>query len=90
MLLLTAFIALNPAYAAPATVGIGKLDDVLQSIVTMMTGSTSKLIATICVAAVGICWMYGFMDLRKAAYCILGIGIVFGAPALVSKLMGSS
>ncbi|VEJ45883.1 TrbC/VirB2 family protein [Bartonella vinsonii] len=90
MLLLTALIVSNPSYAATAANGLGKLEGVLETIVTMMTGKTAKLIAIICVAAVGIGWMYGFIDLRKAAYCIIGIGIVFGAPALVGQLTGLS
>ncbi|ENN94538.1 TrbC/VirB2 family protein [Bartonella vinsonii] len=90
MLLLTSLIVLDPSYAATTTTtsGLGKLDGVLDNIVKMMTGTTAKLIAIICVAAVGIGWMYGFIDLRKAAYCIIGIGIVFGAPALVGQLTG--
>ncbi|MCZ2158925.1 TrbC/VirB2 family protein [Bartonella sp. 220] len=90
MLLLTSLIVLDTSYAAPATNGLGKLDSVLDNIVKMMTGPTARLIAIICVAAVGIGWMYGFIDLRKAAYCILGIGIVFGAPTLVGQLTGAT
>ncbi|GAA5107747.1 TrbC/VirB2 family protein [Bartonella jaculi] len=90
MMLLTALIVSDPSYAAPsAASGLGNIDSVLDNIVAMMTGSTAKLIAIICVAAVGIGWMYGFIDLRKAAYCIIGIGIVFGAPTLVGKLVGT-
>ncbi|MDD9329765.1 MAG: TrbC/VirB2 family protein [Bartonella sp.] len=89
-LLLTMFAILTPAYADSAVSGMGNLDTVLRNIVTMMTGTTAKLIATICVAAVGIGWMYGVIDLRKAAYCVLGIGIVFGASALVTLLMGTT
>ncbi|CDO47365.1 type IV secretion system protein VirB2 [Bartonella henselae] len=91
MLVLTALVVSDPSYAATSqssAVGLGKIDSVLDSIVKMMTGNTARLIAIICVAAVGIGWMYGFIDLRKAAYCIIGIGIVFGAPALVGKLVG--
>lgn len=94
MLLLTAVVVFNPSYAASAASGgasgLGNIDTVLQNIVAMMTGSTARLIAIICVCAVGIGWMYGFIDLRKAAYCIIGIGIVFGAPALVGKLVGTT
>ncbi|WP_455481754.1 TrbC/VirB2 family protein [Bartonella sp. B35(2025)] len=90
VLLLTVLIALSPAFAAPAGSGLGNVDSVLKNIVDMITGTTARLIATICVAAVGIGWMSGFIDLRKAAYCTLGIGIVFGASSLVTKLMGSS
>ncbi|WP_208441194.1 TrbC/VirB2 family protein [Bartonella raoultii] len=92
MLLLTAVFVSDPSFAAPAPSGggFGNLDGVLGNIVTTMTGTTAKLIAIICVAAVGIGWMYGFIDLRKAAYCVLGIAIVFGAPALVAKLAGTT
>ncbi|WP_375659395.1 TrbC/VirB2 family protein [Bartonella sp. MR30HLJHH] len=92
MLLFTALLVSDPSYAAPVADGSGfaKLEGVLGNIVTMMTGPTAKLIAIICVAAVGIGWMYGFIDLRKAAYCVLGIAIVFGAPTLVGKLSGTA
>ncbi len=92
MLLFTAVFVSDLSYAASTASGggFGNLDGVLDNIVKMMTGSTAKLIAIICVAAVGIGWMYGFIDLRKAAYCIIGIGIVFGAPALVGKLAGTT
>ncbi|WP_375631336.1 MULTISPECIES: TrbC/VirB2 family protein [unclassified Bartonella] len=90
MLLFTALLVSDPSYAAADGGGFGKLDGVLGNIVAMMTGPTAKLIAIICVAAVGIGWMYGFIDLRKAAYCVLGIAIVFGAPALVGKLASTA
>ncbi|WP_039760569.1 TrbC/VirB2 family protein [Bartonella queenslandensis] len=92
MLLFTAVFVSDLSYAASAAGGdgLGKLDGVLNNIVTMMTGGTARLIAIICVAAVGIGWMYGFIDLRKAAYCVLGIAIVFGAPTLVTKLAGTT
>ncbi|WP_375621557.1 TrbC/VirB2 family protein [Bartonella sp. AA97HXZ] len=92
MLLFTAVFVSDLSYASSTTGGggLGNLDGVLGNIVTMMTGPTAKLIAIICVAAVGIGWMYGFIDLRKAAYCVLGIAIVFGAPALVGKLAGTT
>ncbi|WP_375620174.1 MULTISPECIES: TrbC/VirB2 family protein [unclassified Bartonella] len=91
MLLFTAVFVSDLSYAAADSGGgLGNLDGVLGNIVTMMTGPTAKLIAIICVAAVGIGWMYGFIDLRKAAYCVLGIAIVFGAPTLVSKLASTA
>ncbi|AQX27872.1 MULTISPECIES: TrbC/VirB2 family protein [unclassified Bartonella] len=89
-LFFTMLVMLNPAYADTAVSGLGTLDTVLQAIVGMITGNTAKLIATICVAIVGIGWMYGVIDLRKAAYCVLGIGIVFGASAFVTLLKGTT
>ncbi|WP_336294549.1 TrbC/VirB2 family protein [Bartonella sp. CB169] len=90
VLVLTAVFVSHPSYASTAPNGLGNIDTVLNSIVKMMTGTTARLIAIICVAAVGIGWMYGFIDLRKAAYCIIGIGVVFGAPTLVTTLAGVS
>ncbi|ALE03001.1 TrbC/VirB2 family protein [Bartonella ancashensis] len=87
VLFFTMLIVVSPAYAAN---GLGNVDSVLEAIVKMMTGNTAKLIATVCIAVVGIGWMSGFIDLRKAAYCILGIGIAFGAPSLVNSLVGGS
>ncbi len=88
MLLLTTFIVIDPSYAAEQ--GFGKLDSVLDSIVKTLTGGTARLIAILCVIGVGIAWMYGFFDLRKAAFVIIGIGVVFGSPSLVAKFMGTS
>lgn len=90
VLFLTSVVLVDPSWAASTTSGLGNIDTVLDSIVKMMTGRTAKLIAIICVAAVGIAWMYGFFDLRKAAYCIIGIGIVFGAPSVVNALTGGT
>lgn len=92
MLLFTAVFVSDPSFAAPAPNGggFGNLDGVLGNIVAVMTGPTARLIAIICVAGVGIGWMYGFIDLRKAAYCVLGIALVFGAPSLVAKLAGTA
>ena len=35
-------------------------------------------------------WMFGYLDLRKAAYVVLGVAIVFGASEIVSTLTGGS
>ena len=37
---------------------------------------------------VGIAWMFGYLDLRKAAYVVLGVAITFGASEVVSTLTG--
>ena len=43
----------------------------------------------VAVIVVGIAWMFGYLDLRKAAYVVLGVAIVFGASEIVSTLTGS-
>ena len=83
---LTMTIVFTLAFIEPSFAGV---EDVLQNIVDMLQGNVLRLIAIIAVICVGIAWMFGFMDLRKAAYCILGIAIVFGAKEIVGSIVGS-
>jgi type IV secretory pathway VirB2 component (pilin) len=73
----------EPAFAQTAN-----LEGVLQNIVNMLTGNVARLLATLAVIIVGIAWMFGHLDLRKAAYVVLGVAIVFGASEVVSTLTG--
>jgi type IV secretion system protein VirB2 len=86
LLMATVFAAglAEPAFAQAT----GGIETVLQNIVTLLTGNVAKLLATIAVIVVGIAWMFGYLDLRKAAYVVLGIGIIFGAAELVSTISG--
>lgn len=76
-------VAMEPAFAQTANI-----EGVLQNIVTMLTGNVARLLATLAVIIVGIAWMFGYLDLRKAAYVVLGVAIVFGASEVVSTLTG--
>ncbi len=76
--------------AEPALAQTTNIEGVLQNIVTMLTGNVARLLATLAVIIVGIAWMFGFMDLRKAAYVVLGVAIVFGASEVVSTLTGGT
>jgi len=73
----------EPAFAQSANI-----EGVLQNIVTMLTGNVARLMATLAVIIVGVAWMGGHLDLRKAAYVVLGVAIVFGASEVVSTLTG--
>jgi type IV secretion system protein VirB2 len=66
------------------------IEGVLQNIVTMLTGNVARLLATLAVIIVGIAWMFGYLDRRKAAYVVLGVAIVFGASEIVSTLTGGT
>ncbi len=55
---------------------------------TVISLSTRALMTTIRLD--GIAWMFGSLDLRKAAYVVLGVAIVFGASEIVSTLTGGS
>ena len=73
----------EPAFAQGAGI-----ESVLQNIVDLMTGNVAKLLAIIAVIIVGIAWMFGYLDLRKAAFVVLGMGIIFGASEIVNAISG--
>ena len=74
-------LAAEPAYADIASV--------LQNVVTLLTGQVARSLAIIAVIATGIAWMFGHMDLRRAAFVVLGIALIFSASEIVSTIAGS-
>lgn len=89
IVLMTAVLAtgfVDPAFAQAT----GGIENVLQNIVDMLTGNVARLLSVIAVIIVGIAWMFGYLDLRKAAYVVLGIGIIFGATEIVDTLAGGA
>jgi type IV secretion system protein VirB2 len=81
-------LVLSIGFVQPAFAQTANLEGVLQNIVNMLTGNVARLLATLAVIIVGIAWMFGHLDLRKAAYVVLGVAIVFGASEVVSTLTG--
>ncbi len=83
LMLFIAFIALSdPAFAQ----SFGKIEGALQKIITALTGPIAKSIATIAIAGVGIAWIAGYVEMRKAFFVCVSIGIVFGAPQIAAML----
>jgi type IV secretion system protein VirB2 len=60
----------------------------LQNVVDLLTGNAARLLAIIAIVVVGICWMFGLFDLRRAAIVILGIIVVFGAAEIADMITG--
>lgn len=82
------FVSLSqPAFAQ--SVG-GNIEGFLQNVVDMLTGNVARLLAVIAVILVGIAWMFGHMDLRRAGVVIVGIILIFGAVQIVSMITGGS
>ncbi|ACS52136.1 MULTISPECIES: TrbC/VirB2 family protein [Bartonella] len=82
LMLFIAFIALSePAFAAG---GFGKIESALQKIIEALTGNIARSIATIAIAGIGIAWIAGYVEMRKAFFVCIGIGIIFGAPQIAS------
>jgi type IV secretion system protein VirB2 len=80
----TSLIAVQPALASANVEGL------LQNVVDMLTGNTARLLAILAVVVVGILWMFGLFDLRRAAIVILGIVVVFGAAEIVGLITGGA
>ncbi|HCL63644.1 MAG TPA: Type IV secretory pathway AvhB2 protein [Rhizobium sp.] len=74
----------EPAFAQAAGI-----ESVLQNIVDMLTGNIARLLAVIAAIVICIAWMFGYMDLRRAGFWIIGIGGIFGATELVNTIVGS-
>lgn len=78
------FGLVTPAFASANVEGL------LQNVVDMLTGSTARLLAILAVVIVGILWMFGLFDLRRAAIVVLGIVVVFGAAEIVNLITGGA
>ncbi|HBV13168.1 MAG TPA: type IV secretion system protein VirB2 [Brevundimonas sp.] len=84
MALATTLMSVQPAFASANVEGL------LQNVVDMLTGNTARLLAILAVVIVGILWMFGLFDLRRAAIVILGIVVVFGAAEIVGLITGGA
>jgi len=77
-------ILVQPAFAQ------ANIEGLLQNVVDMLTGNTARLLAVLAVVVVGILWMFGLFDLRRAAIVVLGVIVVFGAAEIVNLITGGS
>ena len=82
--LATTLMSVQPAFAQANVEGL------LQNVVDMLTGNTARLLAILAVVIVGILWMFGLFDLRRAAIVVLGIVVVFGAAEIVNLITGGA
>lgn len=74
----------EPAFAQAAGI-----ETILQNVVDILQGNIFRLFATIAVILIALAWMFGYMDLRRAGYWIVGIGVIAGSSELVSTIIGS-
>lgn len=80
----TLAVSVEPALASANVEGL------LQNVVDMLTGNTARLLAVLAVVIVGVLWMFGLFDLRRAAIVVLGIVVVFGAAEIVNLITGGA
>ena len=82
-------IVIMAALIEPAAAQTANVEKVLQNIVDALTGNIAKLLATLAVIITGLAWMFGYLDLRRAGFVIMGVAILFGASEIVSTLTGN-
>lgn len=76
--------------AATPALASANIEGLLQNVVDMLTGNTARLLAILAVVIVGVLWMFGLFDLRRAAIVVLGIVVVFGAAEIVNLITGGA
>ncbi|MBM3578141.1 MAG: Type IV secretory pathway AvhB2 protein [Alphaproteobacteria bacterium] len=86
--LLLAGALVTLALDEPALAQSANVERVLQNFVDALTGNVAKLLATLAIIITGMTWMFGYLDLRRAGYVILGVAILFGAAEIVTTLTG--
>ena len=87
VLTLLALVAMT-ALIEPAAAQTANVEKVLQNIVDALTGNIAKLLATLAVIITGLAWMFGYLDLRRAGFVIMGVAILFGASEILGTLTG--
>jgi type IV secretion system protein VirB2 len=85
-----AVVLVHPAFAQSVGGVGGNVETFLQNVVSLLTGNVARLLAVIAVVLVGIGWMFGHIDLRRAGIVIIGIILIFGAAQIVSMITGGS
>lgn len=80
----------HPAFAQSIGGVGGNVETFLQNVVNLLTGNVARLLAVIAVVLVGVGWMFGHIDLRRAGIVIIGIILIFGAAQIVSLITGGS
>ena len=69
-----------------AAQSLGGAENILNTIVTALTGNIARLIAIIACIIIGFAFLFGYVDLRTVGYFVVGAIIVFGAKEIVDLL----
>ncbi|WP_431323412.1 TrbC/VirB2 family protein [Rhizobium sp. YTU87027] len=88
-LVLMQFAAADLAVAQATNQAFAPLQTVVQAVVDFITGPFGRLVAIIAVIGLGFLAFAGRLSWFTAGAVVLGIGLVFGAPAIVDQLMST-
>ena len=85
------FVAAGPALAQAGSGGgaFAPLQTAVQMIVDFITGPFGRLLAIIAVIGLGFLAFAGRLSWFTAGAVVIGIGLVFGAPAIVDQLIAA-
>lgn len=78
------------AQAQTAVDTLEPIEQVIESIIGIMTGPIATGVAIIGVASIGYMWMTGRMEMQRALTILIGMVIIFGAANIVNALRGST
>jgi type IV secretion system protein VirB2 len=82
------FMFAEPAFAQSSG-AFAPLETAVQMIVDFITGPFGRLLAIIAVIALGFLAFAGRLSWFTAGAVVLGIGLVFGAPAIVDEMIAA-
>ena len=92
-LVFVTMLALCLAFAEPAFAqssgAFAPLETAVQMIVDFITGPFGRLLAIIAVIALGFLAFAGRLSWFSTGAVLLGIGLVFGAPAIVDEMIAA-
>jgi len=83
-----AIMACEPAFAQTSG-AFAPLETAVQMIVDFITGPFGRLLAIIAVIGLGFLAFAGRLSWFTAGAVVIGIGLVFGAPAIVDQMISA-
>lgn len=84
-----AIMASEPAMAQQTSGAFAPLETAVQMIVDFITGPFGRLLAIIAVIGLGFLAFAGRLSWFTAGAVVIGIGLVFGAPAIVDQMISA-
>lgn len=82
-------LSADVAMAQATNQAFAPLQTVVQAVVDFITGPFGRLVAIIAVIGLGFLAFAGRLSWFTAGAVVLGIGLVFGAPAIVDQLIST-
>jgi type IV secretion system protein VirB2 len=82
-------VTADVAIAQATNQAFAPLQTVVQAVVDFITGPFGRLVAIIAVIGLGFLAFAGRLSWFTAGAVVLGIGLVFGAPAIVDELVST-